>query len=151
MRSLASGLLPLAFALISSASAAQPVYLLPMPSGFDQYLAGRLAAAGLYRIVTDPKLAEAVFTDQVGAPFEQKLHELFPPPKPAVKDDKEDSRPEKRPYTGGTSRGTLFLVDLKSRTVIWSGFFRPPNRTPKALDQEATRIVHQIQKDQEKP
>jgi hypothetical protein len=58
------------------------VYILPMRLGFDQYLANRLAQSGLLRVVTDPKKADAVLTDHIGASFEERLDELIPPPKP---------------------------------------------------------------------
>src|SRR6266571_1402627 len=72
----------------------QAVYLLPMQGGLDQYLANRLSAGGVFRVVTDPKLADAVFTDQLGAGFEQKLVDLFAPP---PEDNDKDSRPRSHP------------------------------------------------------
>ena len=67
-------------------------------------------------MVTDPKLADAVFTDQLGAGFEQKLDELYPPPvdKDSGKADKND-KPAPHISTFGRGKGTIFLVDLKSR------------------------------------
>jgi hypothetical protein len=62
--------------------AIKTVYILPMRLGFDQYLANQLAQSGLFRVVTDPKKADAVFTDHLGEAFEEKLDELNPPPKP---------------------------------------------------------------------
>src|SRR5688500_13830221 len=59
------------------------VYLLPMSGGLDQYLANRLTREGRFEVVTDPKNADAVFTDRLGPAFEDKLKELYPrPPKP---------------------------------------------------------------------
>src|SRR5438128_12472019 len=59
-------------------SQVQSVYLLPMSGGLDQYLANRLS--GVFRVVTDPKLADAVFTNQLGETFEQQLAKLYAPP-----------------------------------------------------------------------
>ena len=56
------------------------VYLLHMSKGLDQYLANRLTNDHVFRIVTDPKMADAVFTDQIGEGFQAKLTELYPPP-----------------------------------------------------------------------
>jgi hypothetical protein len=137
----------LAFA--ASAPGVQAVYMLPMTSGLDQYLANRLSSAGVYRVVTDPKLADAIFTDRLGSAFEQKLADLFPPPKPeGEKDDKDSGRPPKHVYTGGGAKNTIFLVDLKSRVVIWSAYEKPGRVTPATLDREAIRIVREIQKQQ---
>src|SRR5271157_2615411 len=71
------------------------VYVLRMSHGLDQYLASRLTAEKVFQIVTDPKLADAVFTDQIGEAFEAKLEELFPSPEsvkppPPPKPDKDD-------------------------------------------------------------
>lgn len=136
-------------ALGANVSGVQAVYLLPMTGGLDQFLASRLASAHVFRIVTDPKLADAVFTDQLGETFEQKLTELYPPPtaqKP--KDGKDDRNPPIHSYTGVRGRGTLFLVDLKSREVVWSANEKPVGGSSAMLDREAMRIVHQIQKQQ---
>src|SRR5712691_9558147 len=67
----------------------QSIYILPMGSGMDQFLANRLTKLGLFQVVADPKKADAIFTDRLGEPFENKLDELYPPPPPppAAKDD----------------------------------------------------------------
>src|SRR5664279_1621574 len=91
------------FALLFSCSAAMlcaadlatvhTVYLLKMSKGLDQFLASRLISDHVFQIVTDPKLADAVFTDQLGEGFQAKLEEFFPTPeseKPAPKPKKEE-------------------------------------------------------------
>src|SRR5437870_1112001 len=89
----------------------QAVYVLPMSGGLDQYLANRLTSAGVFRVVTDPKLADAVFTDQLGASFEQKLAELYAPA--ASDTENEDEKPRRHVSSFGRGKGTVFLVDLK--------------------------------------
>ena len=130
-------------------SEVQSVYLLPMSGGLDQYLANRLA--GVFRVVTDPKLADAVFTDQLGEPFEQKLAELYPAPEPSEKDkadkDKQDKAPL-RPSNFGRGRGTIFLVDVKSRAVIWSAYQKRNGSAPDTLNRTAGQIVDRIKKQQ---
>lgn len=60
------------------------VYILAMGSGMDQYLANQLTEIGVFQVVTDPKAADAIVSDNVGEPFQKKLDELYPPPpKPA--------------------------------------------------------------------
>jgi hypothetical protein len=54
-------------------SSVHTVYLLPMGSALDQYLANRLTSEHVFQVVTDPKLADAVFTDRIGSAFEEKL------------------------------------------------------------------------------
>jgi hypothetical protein len=74
------------FALASSANAqlanVHSVYLLPMGGGLDQHLANRITGAGLFQVVTDPKKADAVFTDRLGEGLETRLSELYPEPQP---------------------------------------------------------------------
>ena len=129
-----------------SAAEVKSVYLLPMAGGLDQFLANRLK--GVYRVVTDPKLADAVFTDRLGEPFEQKLAELYPEEAAdSDKDDKDDKKPQQI-SSFGRGKGTIFLVDLKSRAVLWSSF-NPSNGTaPDTLDRTASRIVQQLKKEQ---
>ena len=47
----------------------------------------------------------------------------------------------------GRGRGTLFLVDVKSRQVLWSAFERPKNSSPHELDHTAARVVKQLKED----
>lgn len=61
-------------------SAVKKVYLLPMSHGFDQYLANQLTMQNVFQVVTDPKLADALITDQIGMKFERQFDELYPPP-----------------------------------------------------------------------
>src|SRR5579872_5406458 len=68
----------------------QAVYILPMGGAMDQYLANRITRDGLFEVVTDPQKADAIITDHLGEPFQQKLDELYPPPKP-VKPVKTDA------------------------------------------------------------
>ena len=58
------------------------VYILAMGSGMDQYLANQLTTAGIFEVVTDPKKADAIVTDNVGEAFQKKLDDLYPPPAP---------------------------------------------------------------------
>ena len=67
-----------------SGAKVQTVYLLPMAHGLDQYVANRLTREHLFEVVSDPKRADAVFTDHLGEAFEAKLNVLYPAPKPAA-------------------------------------------------------------------
>lgn len=59
------------------------VYILAMGSGMDQFLANQFTKEGIFEVVTDPKAADAIVTDNVGEPFQKKLDDLYaPPPKP---------------------------------------------------------------------
>ena len=153
-------LVPMLFLTLASGadlSKIQNVYLMPMSSGLDQYLANRLTAGGVLQVVTDPAKADAIFTDRLGDAFDKRLDELFPPAKPELKESKTDREKEKeaaeqtwqRPagqsFTKG--RGNLFLVDRQTRNVIWSIYERPKSGQPDQLHKTASRVAERFQKD----
>lgn len=143
------------------------LYVLPMSHGLDQYIANRLTNEHVFTIVTDPKLADAVLTDRVGTGLQAKLDDLLQPaatekPQPkADTKDKEDSpkgsgslaesmSQTSRPADSssiGRSKGTIFLVDTKSRQVVWSAYDLPKDTSSKELDRTASDIVSRIKKD----
>src|SRR5437867_3801980 len=57
-------------------SSVHSVYILPMARGLDQYLANRLTGEHIFQVVTDPKLADAVFTERIGEPFQAQMQNL---------------------------------------------------------------------------
>jgi hypothetical protein len=147
----------------------QSVYLLPMAGGLDQFLANSLSAGKVFRVVTDPQMADALFTDRLGEGFERKYAELYPPPPPPeppkaepVKEEAKEAAPAKpeRPQIGdvkeetparlstwGRGKGNVFLVDRKSRAVLWSTYQKPKNTTAEELNRTARRIVDRLKED----
>ena len=143
----------------------QTVYLMPMGYGLDQYLANRLTGESVFRVVTDPKQADAVLTDQLGAGFERRFEELFRRPEPVVqhaqpppaKKEKEmdaeaiaqlkltSGQPPISSFSRG--KGNVFLVDIKTRQVLWSLYERPKKVLPDELDRTSGRIVLRLKKD----
>jgi hypothetical protein len=151
------------------------VYILGMSGGMDQYLANRLTNMGVFQVVTDPQKADAIITDRLGEPFEAKLKELYPPPPPPappapVKDakDAKDDKDSKTPTTDKTvkddkdktdtgtvtrvgsfnrGRGNIFIVDRKSKNVVWSTYDRPKDTTPGELSKTAERVVKRLKDD----
>jgi hypothetical protein len=141
-------------------SSVRAVYVMPMSHGVDQFLANRLTNSGLFRVVADPKLADAIFTDRIGDAFRAALEEISPTPKPpaedkdadakAGKDDKKPKSEDKPPApisSFGRGRGAFFLVNAKSREVLWSTFEPSADSSPKELDRTATDIVIRLKKD----
>lgn len=135
------------------------VYLLPMANGLDQHLANHLTRQGLVQVVADPARADAILTDRLGKPFEQKLDELYPEPRPAAeskpKEEADDTdaagmdlkvTPMERPSSFGRGKGTVFLVHRGSRAVVWSTYERPRRTTPDELDRSARRVTEQLGK-----
>jgi hypothetical protein len=150
----------------------QSVYILPMANGLDQFLANRLNAGKVFRVVTDPQMADALFTDRLGEGFERKYAELYPPPPPPpppeppkaepAKEESKDAAAAKgeRPSIGdvkeettarvstwGRGKGTIFLVDRKSRAVVWSTYEKPKNTSAGELNRTAGRIVDRLKEE----
>lgn len=126
------------------------VYLLPMAGGLDQYLAVGLTGGSVLQVVADPLKADAVFTDHLGESFEGKLDELYGSTKQAQAkaDDKSSDQSQTFTRVQGArhGRGAAFLVDRKTREVIWSVYDRPKDSTFEALKRSADRIVEKLAK-----
>ena len=153
-------LAPLCAVILSAADLAMlqnspAVYFWPMSGSFDQYLAQETAAEGVFQVVVDPKLARAVMTDRIDAPFLAAMDELFPKAevaKPSVEEKKDeadsaiyvDTRPKNRPL--GRPRGTLFLVDVHSREVLWSTYLGEADSNPNRLHKQARSVVGRLRK-----
>ena len=139
-------------ALAAQLANVHAVYVLPMQGGLDQYLAARLAGAHTLPVVTDPRLADAVFTDHLGAGFEQELKGMRVVEAHKT-DAKEDARADSKadaappPHSSfGRGHGTVFLVDIKSRQVLWSAYQKSLGRSPDAMHRTAKRVVADLEK-----
>lgn len=154
-------------------SGVHSVYMLPMSHGLDQHLANRLTNDHVFRVVTNAKIADAIFTDRIGEAFESQMDTLFPPPeveKPPKKEAKEakeakkekDDEPKSAALptetvnkqnnpalssTFGRGKGIVFLVDVKSRQVIWSSYEPPKGTAIMEIDKSASDIVARLKKD----
>src|SRR5271165_6973596 len=129
------------------------VYLLPMTYSLDQFLAMRLTKGGVLQVVTDPKKADAIISDHIGTTLEEKMNSLYGEQK-AVKAEATDDKDKDKstygngPMAGGTrSKGAVFLVDPKTRNVLWSDYVRPKNSQPDELNHVADKIAGQLEKD----
>jgi len=143
-------------------AAVQTVYILPMGGGMDQYLANRLTAMHVVQVAADPQNADAIFTDQLGETFEHRLEDLYPkpaPPKADVDKDKDKDRnssvsdavalADKGQATApvstfGRGKGTFFLVDRKTRNVLWSTWEKPAGTRPEQLRRTADIVAKQF-------
>jgi hypothetical protein len=127
------------------------VYLLPMTYSLDQFLAIRLTKGGILQVVTDPKLADAILSEHIGTSLEDQLKSLYGEKKEGGTDkekDKDRASSFGGPMAGGTrSKGAVFLVDRKTRSVIWSDYVRPKNSQPDELNHVADKIAAQLEKD----
>jgi hypothetical protein len=129
------------FGVLASAQYAGPktVYILPMAAGLDQYVAQWLTKDHLMQVVADPKAAEVVMTDRLGETFEQKMKQIRPA------DDKKSDENEPNTFRTSKRRGTIFLVDAKSRQVLWSAYQKPPrSNSDHDLNRAAERIAQTL-------
>jgi len=143
------------------------VYLLPMSGNLDQYLANRLTSSGTFQVVTDPQKADAIFTDRLGDAFHARLLEFYPDPPAAkaeekpVKEEKEekeekvqavvpavpDEAATPRTMAFARGKGNIFLVDGRTRTVLWSYYEETRSNRPAALNTLAGHIVDKLKND----
>ncbi len=133
--------------LAADFSSVKTVYVMRMTGGLDQYLANHLAQDGAFQVVTDPQKADAVFTDRIGASFEQALSDLYATKKPqdGKQDDSDTSRPVSIPPSS-RGKGSIFLVDRNSRVVLWSTYAPSKGTSSQGLNQLAAKIVSEIDK-----
>jgi len=144
-------------------SSVRTIYILPMGHGLDQYVANRLTREHVLDVVADGARADAILTDTLGKPLEMELEKLHPTPKPQAEDtdsdleDPDTPQPSRTRRTFATSqtpistfargKGTMFLVDARSRAVLWSVYERPVKSTPDELDHTARRVVDRLKRD----
>jgi hypothetical protein len=143
----ATGLLIAASAPNPALEGVKTVYLLPMASGLDQFLAVRLTTGSILQVVTDPQKADGILTDHIGASFEQQLDGLYGAKPRDDKDNPEQdfARPMTQPLSRG--KGAIFLVDRKTRSVLWSTYALPKNTAPSDMNHLADRIAGRLEKD----
>ena len=127
------------FATLASAQYAGPktVYILPMAAGLDQYLAQWLTQDHVMQVVADPKTAQVIMTDRLGEAFEQKMKQIRPD------DDKKSDDTAHNTFRSTRPRGTIFLVDAKTRQVLWADYQKPPRSNS---DGDLNRAAEQIAK-----
>jgi len=167
------GLLIVACAALQAAdmprlSQVRKVYFWPMRNAFDQYIAQQVARAGIFEVVVDPKMADAIMTERIDRTFLDAIEELFPQEEPEDaeepskgEDDADEEKKEgassgemgtipglavKRPANvpRGRPDGTLFLVDIQSRKVLWSTFVPDFDPLPKKLNKYAAEVAQQL-------
>ena len=131
------------------------VYILPMSRGLDQYLANRLTNEHTFQVVTDAKLADAVFTDHIGEGFQTQMEALYPPPPPPEKpkpevNDKEGKEgkqeKDKKDRKGEDAKGPGLMTDTVnklSNPALSSGFGRSKG-TVFLVDSKSHQVVWSV-------
>lgn len=122
-----------------------------MEAALDQYVAEQAQASGVLSVTVDPLLAKSIMTDRIDADFLAAMDDLFPiegrDEPEAESESVEEGALRKKVYNRpkGRSHGTIFLVDVKTRRVLWSTFIGQYERSPKALHSEAQTVVKRLQ------
>jgi len=149
------GILAIAAALVPAAVNPQlrqinTVYILAMSGGMDQYLANSLTSLGVLQVVTDPQKADAILTDRLGETFESKLKDLYEPqPASKDKDEKNNGFATGTIRVGSASRGrgNVFIVDRKTRSVLWSIHEPPKDSSTDEMSKTAQKIAKRLKTD----
>jgi hypothetical protein len=129
------------FATLTCAQYAGPktVYILPMAAGLDQYVAQWLTKDHIMQVVADPKNAEVFMTDRIGEAFEQTMKHMHPD------SDKKSDEMVSHTFHSTKAHGTIFLVDAKSRQVLWSDYQKPPrSNSDSDLNRTAEEIARKL-------
>lgn len=147
-----------------------PVYVWPMNGALDQYVAEQATSTGVFGVTVDPARAKTVMTDHIDAKFFEGMSEVFvdeaavaaaAAAKAKAKEDGDDAddddaatgsiesglaanRPANRPRS--SPKGTVFLVNIQTREVIWSTFLGDFDRSPKKLHRKAAQVIGSLTK-----
>ena len=155
--------LPLAGADWERLGRVQKVYLWPMSDSLDQFLAEQVATEGVFDVVVDPKRAQAILTDRISSKFLEGMEELFPTPEEIAEAEPRKKKrkkltiqgqfprgpiaSERSPiYSASRAEGAVFLVDVRTREVLWSTFLKGYDTTPKAMHRQARMVVMRLKK-----
>jgi hypothetical protein len=120
------------------------VYIVSMTNSLDQHLASRLTRSRVLWVVLEPASADTVLTDTLDESFWSWLARNYPAPTGGATSGNRGTAFRGADPPSGRHRGTTFLVDPRSRLVLWSTYELPKNSSPDELDRTASRITSQL-------
>lgn len=121
------------------------VYVLEMANGLDQHLANHLTATRAMWVVLEPATADAVLTESLDDSFWSWLARTYPPaPGAPAQSGSREPTSGRGPNANPRHPGMVFLVDPRTRVVLWSAWDMPKNPTPPELEHTAQRIATQL-------
>lgn len=118
----------------------QTVFILTMANSLDQHLASRLTSTRVMWVVLQPASADAVLTESLDDDFWNWLEQTYPRP---VAPNQGVVHRSGYPATARHS-GNVFLVDPRTRLVLWSAYDLPRNTSAAELERSAIRIANQL-------
>src|SRR4026209_999249 len=133
----APGQPPSATPVASSSSAlngVRTIYVIPMKDRFEHFLTNELVRWGHFEVTLNPRQADALLSDTTEVDIKSLMTV--------------DSKIRK---TTARTRGTAFLIDLKTERVLWSAAKYPSDSIflggMKSTRELAEEIVGQLKKD----
>jgi hypothetical protein len=132
------------------------VYILEMTNGLDQHLSNRLTSSRVMWVVLEPASADAVLTESLDEAFWSWLARTYPRPGAAAPAAPGANATETTPAAPQGGRGPspamasfkragmVFLVDPRTRVVLWSAWENPKNPSAIQLGHTAERIANQL-------
>ena len=122
------------------------VYILQMSNGLDEHLANRLTGSRVLWVVLEPARADAILTESLDESFWTWLARTYPSPPGAVAPQGTGRGSAARRYPLSNSRqpGMVFLVDPRTKVVLWSAWDHPRSPAPDDVDESAERITHHL-------
>jgi len=121
------------------------VYVLEMSNGLDQHLANRLTGERVLWVVLEPNRADAVLTESLDEWFWTWLAKNYPPAPGAPVTPGGRASPSRRsPLANSRRPGMVFLVDPRSKVVLWSAWGHPRGSSPDEQERSADRIIDQL-------
>jgi hypothetical protein len=110
------------------------IYVIPMKDRLEHFLTNELVKWGHFEVTINPRQADALLSDTTEVDIKQLMT-------PDIKVRKTTAR----------TRGTAFLIDLKSERVLWSVAKKPSESFllggVKSIRELAEEIVSQLRKD----
>ena len=120
------------------------VYLMQMANEMDQHLASRLTSTRTLWVVLDPASADSILTDSLDDAFWNWLARNYPVPVTGNASGSSGGAASRSGVQATRHRGTIFLVDPRTRLVLWSAYDLPKNSSPAELDRAAARFTNQL-------
>ena len=102
------------------------IYVVPMKGGMNHYVTNELVQWGRFQVTLDPHQADALLSDTTKVDIS------------AIMTD-----PKKLQKTVST-RGTLFLIDLKTEKVIWTVYKKPYEPYILGGDKSSPELAHDM-------
>ena len=110
------------------------IYVIPMKDRLEHFLTNELVKWGHFEVTINPRQADALLSDTTEVDIKQLMT-------PDIKIRKTTAR----------TRGTAFLIDLKTERVLWSAAKKPSESFllggVKSIRELAEEIVGQLRKD----